>query len=283
MSRGTVVDLLNVPARAFYNHPRLNPQPKEEKDESKFDLGSAAHDLLLEGGKKIFVVTGFDSWKKDAAQEARAAAREVGKIPLLQKQFDLASAMTKAAKAEIRQCEELGIQDLPSEGRAEMTYIFNDEGTWERCLVDWASNDETIILDYKTTKVSAHPSRFSRHIGDMQYHIQHAWYRRVVQGVTKKRAKFVWIAQEEEPPYLCSFMGIDPMHADMAEQQVESAVKIWRRCTETGVWPGYPRRICYASATPWSLAEWEAKRQEINDSLGIAEPTANEQLDAAGL
>ena len=283
MSRGTVIDLLNVPAKAFYNHPRLNPQPKEEKDESKFDPGSAWHDLLFEGGKKVYIVLGFDDWKKKDAQEARKAAREAGRIPLLEKQFVLASAMVESAVKQIRECEELGIKSLANEGKAEMTYIFNDGGTWERCLVDWISNDGSLIIDGKSTKVSSEPGRFSRHISDMQYQIQYAWYRRVVQGVTGKWPKFAWIAQEEEPPYLCSFNSIDPMYADMAEQQVEYAVKLWRSCMESGKWPGYTNRICYAGVKPWALAEWEEKKAALNEWLEIPEPTVDEQLDAAGL
>ena len=282
MSRGTVIDILDSPARAFQKHPRLNPQPEDEKDESKFDPGRAAHDLLLEGGTKVFVVTGFDDWKKKDAQEARKAAREAGMIPLLQKQFDLAKSMTDSAKKQLSECSDLDRCSL-ADGKAEMTYIYNDAGTWERCLCDWISNDQTICIDFKTTKTSANPSRFCRHISDMQYHIQYAWYRRVVKGVTGKAPNFIWLVQEEEPPYLCSFMSIDPMYADMAQQQVELAVKLWRSCMASGKWPGYTNHICYAGVKPWDLSEWEEKRQAINDDLGIAPPTNDAIFDAVGL
>jgi hypothetical protein len=266
LSRGTIIDLLDSPARAFYNHPRLNSPHDLEGDESKFDQGSAAHDLLLEGGKKIFVVPGFDDWKKKAAQDSRSETRKIGLIPLLQKQFDLASAMTEAAKVQIRQCSELGVDDLSEEGLAEMTYIFNDAGTWERCLVDWISFNQELILDYKTTKMSANPTAFSRHISNMKYQIQHAWYRHVVRGAAKMEQypSFVWVVQEEEPPYLCSFFGLDLAHEDMAQQQIQRGIKLWRKCMKSGKWPGYPTRICYAEAPPWTLAEWEIKKGELD-------------------
>jgi hypothetical protein len=269
LSRGTILDLLNKScSHTWYNHPRLNPAYKKAEDlEGKFSSGSAAHDLLLEGGKKIFVVAGFDDWKKKEAQEARKAAREIGQIPLLQKQYDLAYAMTEAAKVQIKHSPEVGADDLAIEGLAEMTYVFNDSGIWERCLVDWISFNQTLILDYKTTKTSANPSKFSRMISNMDYQIQYAWYRHVVRGAAKLNdyPTFVWIVQEEEPPYLCSFFGLDPLHEEMAKEQIDRAVRVWRKCMKSGKWPGYTNRVCYAEAPPWTLAEWEQKKYQLDD------------------
>lgn len=267
MSRGTVVDILSSPAKAFWNHPRLNKELKDDRDESKFNQGSAAHNLLLEGGSRIAVISGFDDWKKQAGRDARDDAMNNGMIPLLEKTFDSLCLMVGSAKVQIA-ASELGLSDLPGTGQAEMTYIAKDGETWERCMVDWISNDGGLILDYKTTGTSAHPSKFSRHISDMQYPIQHVWYRRVVQMATGIAPRFVWIAQEDEPPYLCSFMGIDPMNEAIAQEKVEWAVRLWRKSMEYNEWPGYPRRICYAEPKPWELTEWEEKKAAYKTIYG---------------
>ena len=261
LSRSTIIDLLDSPARAFWNHPRLNLTPPEEKEKTIFDIGSATHNLLLEGDDSIFVVEGFDDWKKKEAQEARKVAREVGKIPLLEKQYADVCMMAAAANSAIMDCTELGIKDLRDEGDSELTYIWQESnGIWCRIRVDWIRKNRDLILDYKTTATNVNPSIFSGHINKLGYGIQSVFYRRGVKAVEDKEPNFVIMAQEIEPPYFCSFHGLDMQNEDMAEQKVKWAINKWGECLATGNWDGYPNRICYAEPKPWELAEWEMKR-----------------------
>ncbi len=262
LSRGTIIDLLDSPARAFWNHPRLNPQPPEEKEETKFDIGKAAHDLLLEGGDSIFVVLGFDDWRKKEAQEARKAARAAGKTPLLEKQFLEVCKMVGVAQTSVANCIELGITDLRAEGDSELTYIWAEKevGIWCRIRVDWIKKDRSLILDYKSTATSVNPEIFSGHVNKMGYGIQSVFYRRGVKAVEGKEPNFVIMAQETEPPYFCSFHGLDLQNEDMGKQKVEWAIKKWKECLVIGKWEGYPNRVCYAEPKPWELAEWEMRR-----------------------
>ena len=257
LSRGAIMDLLDCPQRAFFNHPRLNPYPLEEKEETKFDIGSAAHDLLLEGGDKIFVVEGFDDWRKKEAKEARDAARREGKTPLLEKQYHQVVPMVETAKTAIGQCEELGIVNLQIQGDSELTYVWRESnGVWCRIRVDWIRKNRNLILDYKTTGTSANPEIFSGHINKMGYGIQSVYYRRGVKAVEGKEPNFVIMAQETEPPYFCSFHGLDLQNEDTATKKVGWAIKTWGECLATEKWEGYPNRICYAEPKPWELAEW---------------------------
>jgi hypothetical protein len=265
LSRGAIIHLLDCPAKAFWNHPRLNPDfPKDERDEAKFDQGKATHNLLLEGGNKIFVVEGFDDWKKSAAKEARYEVRGIGKIPLLTKQFDHVSAMIEAARRKIREYSDLGISDMAKEGDAELSYLWQDNfGVWCRVRPDWIKKDRTLIVDYKSTGTSANPDDYSGHINKMDYPTQSVFYRRGVAAVEGTTPDFVFIAQSDEPPYLCSFHGIDVMNEDMAVEKVEVAIKLWAHCLKTGKWPGYANRIYYAEPSPWDLAAWEIKKGEL--------------------
>jgi hypothetical protein len=273
LSRGTIIDLLDSPARAWWNHPRLNPNPPEEKEKTIFDIGEAAHNLLLEGGGSIFVVEGYDDWKKKDAQEARKAAREMGKTPLLSKQYEMALEMGVVAVRAIQGCTELGITDLRAEGDSELSYLWQESDVWCRCRPDWIKKDRSLILDIKTTGTSVNPDIFSGHINKMGYGIQSVFYRRgvrVVDGVEGwSGPKFVIMAQETEPPYFCSFHGLDLQNEDMAVQKVNWAIKRWRECLSTGEWPAYPHRVCYAEPKPWEMAEWELKRYQIGGDDGI--------------
>lgn len=108
LSRSTIKDLLfRSPAHAWFNHPRLNPDYKEQTEE-KFDKGTAAHSLLLEGSDNIEVIDA-DDWRSKAAKDLREVARKEGKTPLLTHQYKESKTMVDSAMDQIRGCKELGI------------------------------------------------------------------------------------------------------------------------------------------------------------------------------
>src|SRR4051812_22987943 len=74
--------LINAsPAHARSQHPRLNPDWQREEEE-KFDIGTVAHALLLQGKREadeIVEVVLADDWRTKIAKEARAEARAAGR------------------------------------------------------------------------------------------------------------------------------------------------------------------------------------------------------------
>jgi hypothetical protein len=279
LSRGSIIDLLDSPATAYANHPKLGKAEEESEDEAepKFDIGTAAHSLLLEGIDKAIVVYPEEhpgakgaipkGWTTNEMKEIREAIRSAGKIPLLPKQYKQVMCMVIAAKAKIARCQDFTIKDLQSDGDSELTYIWQeDNGVWCRIRPDWISKDRKLILDYKSTGVTANPSYISAHVSKMGYPIQSSFYRRGVNAVEGVRPAFVFLFQMDEPPYLCSWIGIDPQGEDIANQKVETAIKLWRKFLDTNQWDEYPDKVCYASTAPWSVAEWEEKKTLINEA-----------------
>ncbi len=260
LSRSTIIDILDCPARAWHNHPKLNPQPPEQENSTAFDIGSACHSLLLEGGDAIFVVEGFDDWRKKEAQQARDAARSVGKVPLLEKQYAEVCMMSAATNSAIMDCTELGIKDLRADGDAELSYIWSEGATWMRCRPDWISKDRKVCLDLKTTGKSADPEQFGRHIADMGYDVQESLYRRGIKAVEGIDPAFIFVVIEDEPPYLCSFVSLSSEFQDMGDQKVKKGIKLWRECMTTGQWPAYQKRVYCVDAPAWSLTSWEMQK-----------------------
>src|SRR5579885_3028935 len=74
------------PLHAWTAHPRLNPDHRDEHGD-RLDFGSAAHSLLLEG-LDVCEVIEADSWRTNAAKDARDGARASGLIPLLRKDYE---------------------------------------------------------------------------------------------------------------------------------------------------------------------------------------------------
>jgi hypothetical protein len=273
LSRGVIMDILfRSPLHARANHPRLNLDCKPMVDK-KFDPGTVAHGLFLEGidkaciidpkdhvGKKGGIPTG---WTNDSIREARDEARAIGKTPLLPDQYGIVTDMVKAANIALSKSELAGIFD---DGDPEMTYVWEEGPVFCRALVDKISKDRKFILDYKTTGTSANPEDFIRQILSHGYDVQSVFYSRGVEVVEKIKPNFVFLVQENEPPYPCSFIGLSPEFQAMAEQKVIRGLDLWGNCMAKGEWPGYPPRICWIDPPAWALG-WEMRATFLGSSM----------------
>jgi len=267
LSRSTIKDLLyKSPAHAWFNHPALNPNFKPDYGDGKFDIGTVAHDLLLEGLDQCAIIDAED-WRTKAAKEARESARLEGKTPLLKHQYDEAIIISKAAEKQIYGCKELNITNLKTDGEAELTYIWQEENLWLKVRPDWISKDRNLILDYKTTGQSANPFDLPRHIISMQYDIQDVLYQRGVKVIEKTEPRFVFIFQEISEPYLCSFIELPETLLDMGRQKVENGICLWKECTTTGNWFGYPKKVIKIEFPRWAENDW----QNRNIKIGVEE------------
>ncbi len=264
LSRSTIKDFLyECPAKGWFNHPRLNPNFKADEGESKFDLGTAAHSLLLEGVDNVWVVEETD-WRKKTAQEARELAKKEGKTALLKHQYARVFDMLIAAREQISSCKELGIKNLREDGDSELSYFWQEEDVWLKIRPDWISKDRKLILDYKTTDNSVNPDGLERHITNLGYDIQASLYSRGVKAIEGTSPKFIFVFQETSEPYFCSFVGLPPEFMALANSKVEFAIGLWRTCLAMNHWPAYPSRVAWIEPPPWALAAWERKAQEIS-------------------
>jgi hypothetical protein len=246
--------LLNkTPLHAMLAHPRLNPNYREDES-ARFDIGSAAHSLLLEGDGKMVVVDAKD-WRTNAAKEERDAARAIGKYPILAYQEHNIREMVKVAKAFISTSELAGIFEL---GKPEQTLVWREEnGIWCRARLDLLSNDYRRIIDYKTT-TSANPEEWARkQIIQLGYDIQAQFYTRGTYIVTGVSPEFTFLLQEIEPPYACSLVAFDNTYLNLGNMKIDIAIRLWETCMSGGVWPGYLPTVQYCSAPVWAMREFD--------------------------
>jgi len=240
------------PRHAWLAHPRLNPNYRPEES-SRFDLGSAAHALLVEGQDRMAVVEAQD-WRTKAAQEARDAARAQGKFPVLAYQHTVVKEMVKVCKQAVADNEDLAGYTLDGgDGISEHVIVWHEGATYMRARLDRVSKDRKVIFDYKTTD-NAEPESFLRQIFSLGYDVQGAFYLRANQ---RPETKYVLVVQEIEPPYAVSFLGLSPDVIELGKRKVERAIALWRECMASGKWPGYPQRVCYVEAPAWAWAREE--------------------------
>ena len=142
LSSTGVRELLVAPAKFRWN--QQHPQPPKRT----FDVGHAAHQLVLGAGPELVLFPGTganpEAWQKASDKEAVAELRAEGKVPLRRSDWDAVHAM---AEALLRHPH---APKLLSRGEPEKTLIWVDEATGVLCRAkaDWLRADG--IVDYKS-------------------------------------------------------------------------------------------------------------------------------------
>jgi hypothetical protein len=267
------------PLHAWFAHPRLNPNFRPE-EANAFDLGSCAHAMLLGGDDAIETIDPKDfpgkkggipnGWTNDAIRAARDAARAKGRIPVLADKADECLAMAAVAREALANFKEVRI-DLAA-GRAEQVLIWQEGDVWCRARPDWMANDRRILLDYKSTAGRAEPNAWIRNqMGPLGYDLQAVHYLRANACTGgHERAQWVFLVQENYPPYACAFVGLSPAMFEIAEKKWELALALWGRCMRSNVWKGYPNEIAYAEPTNWQMDDHEMRRLTFDQMLECA-------------
>lgn len=250
------------PKHAWANHPRLNPLFEPDADD-KFDLGTAAHSLFLEGDGNVEVFT-YNDWRSKAAQEGRAEARAHGKTPMLGKDWDRVVAMVDALRSQLATLK----IDPPlfTAGQPEVTVVWNEQGVLCRSRLDYLHDTFLAADDLKSTH-SANPDTWTRRtMWDIGADLQVAFNCRGVKAVTGIEPEFRFVVIETKPPFELIVVSLEPEARAFAETKVDKALDLWKRCLDTNTWPGYPKDICYASLPPWletQYLEREAREESI--------------------
>jgi hypothetical protein len=256
------------PLHAWFAHPKLNPNHVSEESDG-FDLGACSHALLLEGESAIAEID-FDDWRKKEAKEKRDEARAMGKIPVLARKLAACRQMAGVAREAIRACTDIRI-DLAA-GRAEQVLVWREGEVWCRARPDWRVTDGSILLDYKSTAGSASPNAWIRNqMGPLGYDMQAVHYKRGSVSLGGfKSPQWVFLVQENYPPYACSFVGLCPAMEEVAQLKWEFALALFGQCLARNSWPGYQNEIAYAEPTTWQMDDHEDRRLTFEQRLECA-------------
>jgi len=249
------------PAHAHAMHPRLGGV-NEYESASNLDIGSAIHAGITRTEAALHVINA-ENYKTKDAQTQRQQAWEAGKIPLLSHQFEGVKAAIDAGRRQVV------VHEVAPDWRAghgEVTVAWQEtiDGFtfWCRARVDWLPKDGEAVYDLKTTTGTADPDTWTRRLFDGGYDMQAAFYARGLRAVgARKRPAFRFVVLEQKPPHALSVVALDPQAVHMADEKIEAALRLWAECLESGKWPGYPSRICYAEAPPWEATKHELRKE----------------------
>jgi len=240
MSAGLVDFLIDqCPAKAWANHPRLNPA-YQHKNSRVFDIGIGAHLMQLEPDAFDAAVTivKSDNWRTDWAQSAATRAREEGKTPLLIRDADMIIGMRGSLR------ENALAREAFANGKAERSvFVKSPAGIWRRCRPDLTAYHGGWLADYKTVD-NANPSEFGKISWNYRWHRRAAWYLQTFSMATgAEPQRYFFIVQEKWPPYGISVCELDFADIDAGREDCEEAERIFAECLARGSdlpsWPWY--------------------------------------------
>lgn len=241
--------LLPPSCPAIFKHERDNGQPPKRA----FDIGHAAHSLVLGVGAEIVVVDATD-WRTKAAKEAAEAARAEGKTPLLPEDY----ATVQAMAARLREHPKASALFDPDHGRPEVSLFWEDwaHGVTRRSRLDWLPDTDggrVTVVDYKTT-TAVDPESLRKTIASFGYAQQDSWYREAVQacGIAED-VGFRFVFQAKTAPYLVAVVELDATARRVGQARNEQALRIFADCTASGLWPGYSDDVQVIGLPTWAL------------------------------
>lgn len=233
--------------------------PRDNKPE--FNLGHAAHQLVLGVGPELVVVEA-ENWRTKKAQNTRDEALAEGAVPLLPFEMEQVEAMAAALRAHPVASKLL----RPGTGKTELTLVWRDvqTGVMRRARLDKLTKDRrgrVLIVDYKTA-ASSEPGKFEKAIHEHGYHQQLDFYKDgVLELGLGTEVVPLLVAQEKTPPYVVTV--VQPTESAMFWGGVlnRTAVDLFAQCQRTGVWPGYSDEIVLAALPGWAERAYEDARE----------------------
>ena len=136
----------------------------------------------------------------------------------------------------------------------EESFTWDDGGIPCKSRLDGYSIKLGAVVDLKTTR-DASLSAFSRAIVSYGYHRQAAFYLRAAKPAALHLDSFVFICVESEPPHAVAVYALDAAAIAQGDAEVSRLLEVYRKCIETGVWPGYADEIKTIQIPKWAYRD----------------------------
>jgi PDDEXK-like uncharacterized protein DUF3799 len=258
------------PLHAKQAHPRLaQPIDGDDEEAEKYDkakaIGNACHLIMMGRGKRLSIIDA-PNFKAKAAQTDKQAAILAGDEPILRKHYNIAHAMSLAARLQFISIP--GCDQAFKLGDGEVVIANVEDGIWLRSMIDWITPDLREVWDLKTSGMSASPYATGKLMASAGWHLQAAMHERILDAldpVGAGRRRFFYVCQENEAPFALTVNEIGEAALTIGRKQIDYAIKMWAHCLTKNVWPAYPSRIIRPELPAWAENSWLARELAEDD------------------
>tara|TARA_R100001443_G_scaffold68655_1_gene77331 strand:- start:1525 stop:2313 length:789 start_codon:yes stop_codon:yes gene_type:complete len=211
---------------------------KELGDSPALQIGTAVHAMVLEPEKDL-VLEGPDNRRGKVWTEFKEQAAFLGKTPLTSGDFARCKAMADALMSNT-ECASL----LTDKDRICEASVFSKDKKTKQIIKarpDLYIQKKKIVVDVKTCQ-DASPSGFPKQLHNLNYFIQAAFYKKVLEIEKLPVEKFVFLCVEKEPPYACLPHILDKEYMEIGMSRVEHTLEEIMHCRATKIYPtGWPK------------------------------------------
>ena len=210
-----------------------------QEDTQSLLFGRACHKYMLEKDdffKEFAVAPNVDRRTK----EGKAAwllfqDQNEDKDIITADDFDTIKAMHKVLY------ETEHVEQLLS-GVKERSFFVKDEATGiiNKCRPDCLTEFEgvSILIDYKSCG-DASNEEFMKQAIKLEYDLQMAYYKDIVDEVTDEDHIVLFIAQEKTPPYVVNVLECNDYFIRSGRDLYRTRLDLYAECEKSGKWPGY--------------------------------------------
>lgn len=251
VANNTGLTIINQRSPAHFRH--WVEHPEDDRDSADFAFGRAFHCATLEPEvfERTYVVVPPGAptrptarqWNaKNPSRESRLAMdwwgnfehEHAGKTQIGASDYERAQRMGESIRNHSDE-----VAGLLVGGLREATLRWVDEETGLECKarLDQYEPDE-FILDLKKTR-DASPDGFAKAIANYLYDQQAAHYTAGAAAHCGRALRFIFLACEDTPPYVCQPWFLDPMAEERGWALRRRAMRTQAECLQTGKWPGY--------------------------------------------
>ena len=264
------------PLHAWHSHPRLNPDYRPRPESKIMDLGSVAHQVILEQSWDGIAICDENDWRKKDAQAFRAAARADGQTPILRKQQGQIEGMVKATDG-------IGLlQSVLGQSQIEKTVAWREGEVWCRVKPDILPDDPPYIWDFKTTGLAATPTHWGR-TQLPEYLMQYGLYTRGIRKVLGwKECEMRFVVQETDPPYALAVFALADDYREFADRLADKAIRLWTECMKWTRWPCYQTDYVIEMDAPAWLLE-QATYLDVHPPVAESDPLELQMSDVPGV
>lgn len=251
------------PCALFYKMRHIDKTlPKESKTE--FDIGNAAHWLILEGRNALDARTVEQprTYQNDKGEvKAWTYAANVckawrdthpGKVILTAADFATIDRMAAAVG------ENPDAVALLTGGESEVTFRVQHPAFAVQCRADhyYKSATGAMCTDLKTCDSI---EQFKAHYFKFRYYYRAAFYQDVIEQADSVIPEFRFVVSEKNAPFRCEVFEPTEGDLELGRAEMLADLKTLRTCMQTGVWPGSKLGV-----QPIELTAWQRKLSEGN-------------------
>ena len=177
----------------------------EIKQSIAMEIGTATHTLVLEPDNKNLVICGPATRRGKAWEDAKIEAHANGAVVLTEPDYQHVQKIADSVRSNTQ------VKNLLSGDLVVEASVFNtdpDHKVEVRCRPDAWRKDISAIIDLKTT-IDASPEGFQKTCANFGYHIQEAFYRRVMEIEGYEIDRFIFVAVEKVAPFATGIYELD--------------------------------------------------------------------------